>query len=258
MLNLKRYEDSGEGHELYIAVSTDRPQYLAELLGQETYKKLIDSRSGWGISVTPLHLAASRGSMECLEILLSHGADVDSLDVKAQTPLFSAVSAGHFNCVKVLLKAGANPRGSLYNNSSPVLMAARDGRTNILRELMDYGAPANVRSKKTILHCTNAAFIGPLYISALYGHLECFKTLLLYGANPDYNCTEVKVIEGMKPSNSVLEFCLKHGCEISFIKLLIDFGANVYLVDTNTNTISWRNDAVELLMKERGNLAPDR
>ncbi|KAM8953651.1 ankyrin repeat and SOCS box protein 12-like [Pelodytes ibericus] len=252
MLHLRRYEDDlTEGHELYIAVSMDKPQYLNELLSQELYKKSINSRSGWGISVTPLHRAASRGSLECLEILLNNGAEVDSLDVKAQTPLFAAVCAGHFECVKALLKAGANPRGSHYNNSTPVLMAARDGKTNILKELLDYGAAANVRLKMPISCRSSTAFTGPLYLAAVYGHLECFRTLLLYGANPDYNCSDRKAIKRMKQTKSVLEFCLKHGCEKSFIKLLVDFGANKYLPDIDVSNSYLNNEATELLMRER-------
>ncbi|XP_053328977.1 ankyrin repeat and SOCS box protein 12 [Spea bombifrons] len=252
LLKPKEEEDKlAEARELHLAVVMDNPEYLQSLLSENLYKELINSGSGWGIPVTPLRLAASKGSLECLKILLAYGAEVDILDVKAQTPLFTAVSAGHFDCVRELLKAGANPCGSIYNNCSPVLTAARDGKTNILRELLEYGADVNVRSKLPDWATNITTSTGPLYLSAVYGHLECFRTLLLYGANPDYNCIDQKLLQRIKQPKSVLETCLKHGCRTAFVKLLIDFGANVYLPDLHTNSSFPNHEAIELLLSER-------
>lgn len=103
--------DTGEKQALNQAVYNNDSYALDQLLRQERYKRFINSRSGWGIPGTPLRLAASYGHLSCLQVLLAHGADVDSLDVKAQTPLFTAVSHGHLDCVRVLLEAGAWPSG---------------------------------------------------------------------------------------------------------------------------------------------------
>ncbi|KAM4695905.1 ankyrin repeat and SOCS box protein 12 [Rhinophrynus dorsalis] len=252
MLRLRGNEDDlVETRDLHLAVSMDNPQLLSEMLSQKRYKELINSRSGWGVPGTPLRVAASQGSLECLKILLANRAEVDSLDVKAQTPLFTAVSAGHVECVRELLKAGANPCGSMYNNCSPVLTAARDGNVNILRELLDFGAEANVRSKACNWAVNNTASTGPLYLSAVYGHLECFRTLLLYGADPDYNCMDQKLLQRIKQPKTILEICLRHGCEASFVELLIEFGANVHLLDININNSFQNKEAVELLLREK-------
>ncbi|KAG8448124.1 hypothetical protein GDO86_015282 [Hymenochirus boettgeri] len=244
-------EELAEARELHLAVTMDNPEYLCSLLTQSKYKVYINTRSGWGVPVTPLRLAASKGSLECLKILLANGADVDSLDVKAQTPLFAAVTAGHFSCVKELLQAGASPCGSIYNNGSPVLTAAREGNVNILRELLEYGADVNVKSKLPEWASTNTNSTGPLYLSAVYGHSECFRTLLLYGADPDYNCSDQILLQRIKQPKSVLEICLKHGCRTIFVKLLIDFGANLYLPDINAMKAFCNQEAIELLMKQR-------
>ncbi|XP_073497151.1 ankyrin repeat and SOCS box protein 12-like isoform X1 [Phyllobates terribilis] len=245
-------DDHAESCELHRAVQMDEPQHLSELLCQDRYKEYIESRNGWGVPVTPLRLAASQGSLECLKILLANGAEVDCLDVKAQTPLFAAVSAGHFDCVRELLKAGANPCGSVYNNCSPVLTASRDGGDKILKELLDYGADTNVRLKKPpIRTIPSTGCSGPLYLAAVYGQLECFRTLLLYGAEPNYNCTDQDILMKIKHPVSVLEICLKHGCSPEFIHLLIDFGAHLYLPNVHTYQPLAQRHSLELLEKEK-------
>ncbi|XP_018592737.2 ankyrin repeat and SOCS box protein 12-like isoform X1 [Scleropages formosus] len=243
--------DSSECRELNRVVSKDDDALLSMLLSQECYKKFINSRCGWGVPVTPLRLAASLGHLRCLEMLLSYGAEVDSLDVKAQTPLFSAVSGKHVDCVAALLKAGANPNGSLHNNCSPVLIAARDGDVDILHELLQHGAEVNVRPKVPDWVSSGSACRGPLYLAAVYGHLNCFKLLLLYGADPNYNCTDKKILARIKQPNSVLETCLRYGCGAEYVQLLIDFGANIYLPTVVTDKTTKQNKAIALLLKER-------
>jgi len=247
-------EDNGESEELNRAVSEDDYQTLDTLLSQERYKKFINCRSGWGVPSTPLRLAAARGNVGSMKVLLAHGAEVDSLDVKAQTPLFTAVTNGHRECVEILLDAGASPVGSVYNNCSPLLVAARDGNVDILRQLLDHGAETNVQARLPEWAANSVACSGPLYLAAAYGHLECFKMLLLYGADPDYNCTEERVIAQIREPKTLLETCLRHGCRSEFIKLLVDFGANVYLPNVTADRTAACSKGLKLLLQARGEL----
>ncbi|XP_053555196.1 ankyrin repeat and SOCS box protein 12 [Bombina bombina] len=257
MLQLKGHEDDLiESKELHLAVSLDQPQHLSELLSHDKYRNLINASSGWGIPVTPLRLAAAKGFVQCLKVLLDNGAEVDSLDVKAQTPLYIAVNYGHLDCVSELLKAGANPGGSIYNNASPILIAAREGNASILRELLEYGANANVRPKVPDWAFSSSISTGPLYFSAVYDHLECFRTLLLYGADPNYNCTDMELLKKIKNPKSVVEHCLQRKCSTQFVELLIEFGANVYLPDLNNDEEYLKHDAMKLLLRERAHPRP--
>ncbi|XP_068008048.1 ankyrin repeat and SOCS box protein 12 [Melanerpes formicivorus] len=244
-------DDNGESEELTQAVSEDNYQTLEELLSQDRYKRFINRRSGWGVPSTPLRLAATWGCVRSIKVLLAHGAEVDSLDVKAQTPLFMAVSNGHQECVKILLEAGASPAGSIYNNCSPLLIAARDGNADILRQLLDHGAEANVHARLPPWAANSVACSGPLYLAATYGHLECFRLLLLYGADPNYNCTDERVIAQIKEPKTVLETCLRHGCRSDFVQLLIDFGANVYLPNLRPDEATTHSEGLQLLLQAR-------
>ncbi|KAF3693659.1 Ankyrin repeat and SOCS box protein 12 [Channa argus] len=244
-------EDNEQCQALNNAVSGNDVALLSELLSQEPYRRSINGRSGWGVPVSPLRTAAALGHLGCLELLLEHGAEVDSLDVKAQTPLFTAVSGKHLDCVIALLKAGADPNGSQYNNCSPVLTAAREGDVDVLGELLHFGAEVDVRPKVPDWASNASACSGPLYISAAYGHLDCFKLLLLHGANPNYNCTDENMLVRIKQPKTVLEVCLRYGCGKEYIQLLIDFGADVYLPTLIIDKTTKQNEALGLLLKER-------
>lgn len=69
-------ERSEQCQALNTAVSGDDVILLRDLLSQESYRKAINARSGWGIPVTPLRTAAALGHLRCLEVLLEHGAEV--------------------------------------------------------------------------------------------------------------------------------------------------------------------------------------
>ncbi|XP_045703414.1 ankyrin repeat and SOCS box protein 12 [Phyllostomus hastatus] len=239
--------DMEQKQALSEAVHRNDSHTLDQLLRQEHYKRSINRKSGWGVPGTPLHLAAASGHLSCLQVLLAHGADVDSLDIKAQTPLFTAVSHGHLDCVGTLLAAGACPSGSIYNNCSPVLTAARDGAVAILQELLGHGADPNVKVKLPVWVLNMSSFSGPLFLAAVYGHLDCFRLLLLYGADPDYNCIDQYLLARVPQPRTVLETCLHHHCDPEYIQLLIDFGANIYLPSVLLD-LNWKNNKGALLL----------
>ncbi|KAM8888988.1 ankyrin repeat and SOCS box protein 12-like [Synchiropus picturatus] len=255
MLRLRTSEEeekSSEVSRLRLVAFQNDDRLLDEMLCQEIYKKVINCRGGWGIAGTPLHAAVSKGHLSCLQVLLNHGALLDCVDVKAQTPLFAAVRGKYLDCVLALLRAGANPNGSSSNNCSPVLTAAREGDAEILKHLLQHGAEVNSRSKVLLWTSSARVSSGPLYLAAVYGHMECFRLLLLYGADPDYNCTDAKLLSSIKQPKTVLEMCLRHGCGVEYIQLLIDFGANVYLPTLIIEKSTKQIEAVELLLHERG------
>ena len=68
------------------------------------------SKKGKDYGITPLHVAATRGSnLEVVKFLLEKGADIESKQLDdRKTPLHVAVKSGDFDLVKLLLERGAN------------------------------------------------------------------------------------------------------------------------------------------------------
>ena len=55
-----------------------------------------------------LHRAASTGSLECLQYLVTKGAQLEVRDKDGSSPLDAAVSEGEFDCARFLIEKGAN------------------------------------------------------------------------------------------------------------------------------------------------------
>ena len=69
----------------------------------------VNARCGVG-RMTPLHMAARRGTVVIAELLLAWGADIEAKDTKGETPLRRAVNCGQEGVVRLLLAHGADPR----------------------------------------------------------------------------------------------------------------------------------------------------
>ncbi|XP_044531630.1 ankyrin repeat and SOCS box protein 1 [Gracilinanus agilis] len=191
---------------------------------------------GW-LPCTPLRIAATAGHGNCVDFLIQKGAEIDLVDVKGQTALYVAVVNGHLECAQILLEAGADPNGSRHHRSTPVYHASRVGRADILKELIRYGADVDVShalapGMPPPSRRLTSLVVCPLYISAAYHNLQCFKLLLQAGANPDFNCHGPVNVQGFCRGSPVcvMDAVLRHGCEAAFVSLLVDFGANLNLV----------------------------
>jgi cytochrome c len=95
---------------------------------------------------TPLFFAAERGHPEAIELLLSHGAEVNALTLRGSA-LHIAARRGRIDIVKLLLDASADPNligGELYKR--PLHEAAYNGSVEIVELLLNSGADVNGRT----------------------------------------------------------------------------------------------------------------
>uniref|UniRef100_A0A8V0YK75 Ankyrin repeat and SOCS box containing 1 n=1 Tax=Gallus gallus TaxID=9031 RepID=A0A8V0YK75_CHICK len=129
-----------------------------------------------------------------------------------------------------------------------------------------YGADVDVnhhlasRVSSPSLRPLTTLVVCPLYISAAYHNLQCFRLLLQAGANPDFNCRGPINIQGFSRGSPVcvMDAVLRHGCEAAFIHLLIDFGANLNLVKVealefdSTGRVKVNPEALQVFKEARG------
>ncbi|KAH9962793.1 hypothetical protein BGW80DRAFT_1448371 [Lactifluus volemus] len=92
------------------------PEIVRWLLecGAETNAR--DTREG----LIPLHVAALRGNLETVQILVQHNADINAKDFSGKTPLHYASERGHLDVVRLLLGSGADVNARMDDGSTPL------------------------------------------------------------------------------------------------------------------------------------------
>ena len=156
---------------------------------------------------TPLHSTSIDGSVDVMQWLLNHGADVNSRSYGV-TPVHWAANCAQIECVQVLLSHNANINVQDDNGGTPLYWISGpqgDDKLDIVRRLLEHGADPNICDK---YHLT------PLHQASCQGSLGVARLLLSYGAKVD-----VKDYEGKTPfqratatrNHEITKLLLEHG-----------------------------------------------
>jgi hypothetical protein len=78
------------------------------LAAREVDRISLDTSDG-AVFSRPLHVAAARGSLAVVQVLVNAKADLEVTDAEDRTPLHNAAAGGHRDVGALLLRAGANP-----------------------------------------------------------------------------------------------------------------------------------------------------
>ncbi|KNC48072.1 uncharacterized protein AMSG_04303 [Thecamonas trahens ATCC 50062] len=129
---------------LHVATLYSRPLIVRALLDTGMVNEEYFESTGL---VSPLHVAAARGDMRTLHVLLAHSnIDVDTpTPIQGvlgglYTPLMLAVSNNHIRVVKLLLHVGASPDVHRADGMTALFIAAHAGFDDIANLLLDAGA----------------------------------------------------------------------------------------------------------------------
>ena len=120
--------------------------------------------------ITLLHTAATAGSKDMVELLVTKGADVNAEDREGGTPLWYAKGKNHTDVVELLNKYGAR-------SDMPVqalLDAVRDGKSEQVKSLIEKGANMNTRDYQGRT---------PLHLAAAKGYTDIAELLVKGGAD---------------------------------------------------------------------------
>jgi len=98
--------------DVLVAGFADRVDLVKEFLKKD--KTLVGSRTK--TSETALHLAARRGNLKVVEVLLANGADVNACDANDFMPLHRAAMCGHTRVVSLLLQHKADAKARTAEN----------------------------------------------------------------------------------------------------------------------------------------------
>lgn len=95
------------------------------------------SSDGW----TPLHLATMNNKLRCMEVLINHGANIESKRAKylCETPLILACRLGLTTALQLLIFHGASPNSLDVNGMSGLMHGAQEGHMAICTALLSCG-----------------------------------------------------------------------------------------------------------------------
>ncbi|MEA3212139.1 MAG: hypothetical protein QOE70_5196 [Chthoniobacter sp.] len=93
---------------------------------------------------TPAHVAAARGFVPLLNLLLAHGADPEAKDRAGFTPLHDAAEHGRTLAVRALLNAGAPPDAVNLAGRTALWQAASQDQSETVAYLLQHGADAGL------------------------------------------------------------------------------------------------------------------
>lgn len=95
---------------------------------------------------TALHMAASHGNCDILEILITYRENIDAKNKFGWTPLHVAAKEGHLDCVKALIfaKSNINEKDSVGN--TPLHHAVKEHRESTVEYLVSHGSNLYIRN----------------------------------------------------------------------------------------------------------------
>ncbi|XP_038613340.1 ankyrin repeat and SOCS box protein 11 isoform X2 [Tachyglossus aculeatus] len=153
---------------------------------------------------SPIHEAAKRGHVACVESLTSYGVNIDH-DIKhLGTPLYVACENQQIACAKKLLESGASANGG-RGLDSPLHLAVRNSNTDLVHLLMDFGADTqskNVEGKRPLELVPPRSSLTHLF-SQLGGPLSLLQLCRLcirkcFGIKQHHRITELLLPEELK------------------------------------------------------------
>ncbi|MEN8225662.1 MAG: ankyrin repeat domain-containing protein [Bacteroidota bacterium] len=123
----------------------------------------------------PIHLAAISGNVECIDLLLNHGVDINIQDDNGMTPLLFALSRRNLASLHLIDK-GADINLRSNNGWSPIHMAIAARSQDVAIRLLEMGANVNMSLESGAT---------PLHSAVSFGNIGVVKTLIERGAKID-------------------------------------------------------------------------
>eukprot|EP00803_Ostreobium_quekettii_P007113 evm.model.scf_19.1 EVM.evm.TU.scf_19.1 scf_19:2560-6582(-) len=164
----------------------------------------------------PLLIAANKGHLEIVELLIRAGAPLDAGSRKGESAVAAASRQGHLEVLLALLRAGASPHKSIpFGKQNKVWSSAVQQQSDLKLALVNAGLE---------VEGTFVEGRSPLMIAAQYAHPQIAETLLKWDAS-------------LRCQNEYGYSALHYACittlpeTAAVVEVLVDAGAHVNASD---------------------------
>jgi ankyrin repeat protein len=189
-------------------------------------------------SNTPLLIAAKKGNLELVKLLLQYKPNIehDGGMFHGETALIVALENRHTEVADLLVKNGANvnPRDSF--DRTALMSSAMHGETEVVRALLSYGADANLKD-----HFDATA----LMFAAQNGFLEISRLLLDNKADVNARSLEFNSMSAHWAAGQTALMIAAQQDRVEIVDLLLKRGANRMLKNADSK------NAFDLASSER-------
>ncbi|XP_045577933.1 ankyrin repeat and SOCS box protein 15 isoform X1 [Salmo salar] len=217
-----------------------RAAYEGHILALRTFIPITTKRAIRLSGQSPVHSAADGGHVDCLELLIEKGFDVNAqLDKHIsenygdmrRSPLYFAVSNSDLTCTEMLLAAGAK------TDLDPLrcfLVAVRAGRYELVRLLLSRGAEVNCYFRMisdtlfptALQYCLRDHMILRLLLNNGYDVDKCF--MCNHGNGQDMDCDSwVDYQNNHRRTLFYNENCRASFCEIISLSSVVNLAGSV-------------------------------
>uniref|UniRef100_A0A3Q3JHH2 Uncharacterized protein n=1 Tax=Monopterus albus TaxID=43700 RepID=A0A3Q3JHH2_MONAL len=162
-----------EGRSFHLAATRGHLDCLNLLLGHNVDVTAADATKN------ALHLASRNGHFLCVQKLLQHNCPVGNVDLQGRTALHDAM-AGCPSSVKLLCDSGASVNAPDFDGRTPLVLATQMCHPQICQQLLEQGADITVRDKQNTV----------LILGCEFGCKDAVEVLLKSGA-------DVKAVDGL-------------------------------------------------------------
>ncbi|KAM3718098.1 Kinase D-interacting substrate of [Dirofilaria immitis] len=183
------------------------------LIEFKAHVNLIDEED----SLTPLIVAAGRGYVNFVELLINAGAEVNACDKFGSTALIWAARRGYKPIIELLLNAGAELDAVGMYGATALMMATRGNFISVVKLIL---------SREPNINTVDQNGLSPLAIAAREGYVEIASMYIERGA----------YVNGVdRFGNSILISAVRSG-NVEIVKMLLEKHADVNARDSENRT----------------------
>ena len=154
---------------IWLCVAKNLPKILVDLVGKCDLSAPLERHRNTLLHKLTLFIEDEQMGSMMIGALLSHGAQVDALNVEKKTPLFLAAALSKPKIVTMLLSSGANPKAVDVFDNTPLHFAFLP---TVAEALVEKGAKVNA---------VNQDGMTPMHVMSAFGLTETVSCLRALG-----------------------------------------------------------------------------